>query len=80
MFRLILGLIVSVLLFIFVLQNNTMVSVHFLFFEFQSSMALILLLTVILTLIAAFLVALPFIIKKKFVKKEVTKVPEETKV
>lgn len=68
MARMLIGLIISILLFIFVLQNNSVVSVHFLFFEFQSSMALILLLTVVITLIAAFLVALPMVIKKRFIK------------
>lgn len=81
MTKLIIALALSVLLLIFVLQNSHPVELHFLFWQFNGSLALILFLTIILSLIISLLVAIPYSIKKRRSKTEVpnAKTPETSK-
>jgi len=74
MIKLTVGLVLSILLFIFVVQNLQMVELHFLFWQFNGSLALILALTFIVTLIISLLVALPYSIKKKRAKSGESKI------
>lgn len=84
MLKLIIALVLSVLLLIFVVQNLHQVELHFLFWQFNGSLALILALTFIISIIISILVAIPYSIKKKRVKPEVkpdkTTEPEVQKV
>ncbi len=65
MIKLVTGLGLSILLLIFVLQNLQTVELHFLFWQFNGSLALILALTFLITLIISILVAIPYSINKK---------------
>lgn len=64
MTRLILALSLSVLFFIFVIQNLKTVNLNFLFWSFEGSLALILILAVIIGIIVCLLVSLPLKFKK----------------
>lgn len=79
MAKLIAGLVLSVLLLIFVLQNSHPVELHFLLWQFNGSLALILFLTIIVTLIISLLVAIPYSIKKRRAKPTEVKAPEVNK-
>lgn len=80
MIRLVIGLVISVLFFIFVIQNLKTVELNFLLWRFNGSLALILILTFIIAIIFSLLLAIPLYIKrnKKTEVKELKKV-EETK-
>jgi uncharacterized integral membrane protein len=79
MIRLIIALVLSILLLIFVLQNLQKVSIHFLFWQFDGSMALILAITFIITLIISFLVSIPLMLMRGSKKKTESKPGDKTK-
>lgn len=70
MIKLITALVLSVLLLLFVVQNLHQVELHFLFWQFNGSLALILALTFIISIIISILVAIPYSIKKRKTKSE----------
>lgn len=70
MLKLIVGLILSILLLIFVIQNLQTVELHFLLWQFSGSLALILALTFIISMIICILVAIPYTIKRNKLKSE----------
>ena len=79
MIRLIIALVLSILLLIFVLQNLQKVSIHFLFWQFDGSMALILAITFIVTIIISLLVSIPLILIRGTKKKVENKSGDKTK-
>lgn len=70
MIKLIAALSLSVLLLLFVVQNLHTVELHFLLWQFDGSLALILALTFIISIIISILVAIPYSIKKRRTKPE----------
>ncbi len=81
MVRLIAALILSILFLIFILQNSHTVNLHFLFWEFNGSLALILILTFVVAIIISLLVSIPLYIRKMTNKRKAdsTKESEEKK-
>lgn len=67
---LILGLLLALLIAIFIFQNPSPVIVHLFTWQFEGSLALLLLLTFILGIIISLLVAIPLVIRSITKKKE----------
>ena len=63
---LVIGLILGAVTVIFALQNTTSISVVFLSWKFEGSLALILLVTMAVGIVVALLMSLPELIKKSF--------------
>ncbi|MEC4985893.1 MAG: LapA family protein [Oscillatoria sp. PMC 1068.18] len=60
------GLLIAFLAIVFALQNASFIAVNFLLWRFQGSLALILLLTLALGVIAGILVCSPIVIKRNW--------------
>lgn len=72
--RLIAALVLSILFLVFILQNSQQVNLHFLFWEFNGSLALILILTFVVAIIISLLVSIPLYIGRAIKKKRTTEV------
>lgn len=68
MVRLITALILSILFLIFILQNSQPVKLNFLIWEFNGSLALILILTFVVAIIISLLVSIPLYIGRMLKK------------
>ena len=66
LFFIITALIIAILAVVFAIQNANIILVSFLMWQFQGSMALVLLLTFVLGFIAGLLIILPKLIKRSF--------------
>lgn len=55
----IVGVILAIILAVFVLQNNVAVAVHFLFWRFESTLALVLLMSLAVGVVTVILVTIP---------------------
>lgn len=64
-FVLILALILSLISVAFIFQNTNPVVVHFLAWEFEGSLALLLLLTFIFGIIISLMIAIPMLLRRK---------------
>lgn len=78
---LIIGFLIAIIAVIFAVQNAFSVTVNFFIWEFESSLALVLLLTFILGFIASFLTSSPAAIKRRLttsnLKKELERLKKE---
>ena len=70
MHLIIIGLILATISVIFIVQNTAPVIIYFLFWKFEGSLALILFLTFLVSIIISLLVAVPFVAKRKEKTKE----------
>jgi len=77
--RLIAALVLLFLILIFIFQNLHQVTIHFLLWNFNGSLALILLTTFIVSIIFSLLVALPLSIRKWMAKNKAHKHAEKAK-
>ena len=77
MIRLILGLALSVILIILLIQNLQVVSFNFLLWSFDASLSIMLLLTILITIGVTILIILPLTILNKINKRK--KVQDKTK-
>jgi uncharacterized integral membrane protein len=76
--QLIAAIIVAILAVVFALQNAVPITVSFLTWRFESSLALVLLITVALGIIMSLLVSVPSTIKKmKLISSQKKKIQEE---
>jgi uncharacterized integral membrane protein len=64
-FLLIFGLLLALAIVTFIFQNTNPVIVHFLAWQFEGSLALLLLLTFIFGIIISLLVAIPLLFRRK---------------
>jgi uncharacterized integral membrane protein len=67
LFLVIASLIIAILAVLFAIQNANIIIVSFLVWQFQGSLALVLLLTFALGFIAGLLIILPKLIKRSFI-------------
>jgi uncharacterized integral membrane protein len=67
------GLLLALGIVVFIFQNTNPVIVHFISWQFEGSLALLLLLTFILGLIISLLVAIPLLLKRKTKKLDTKK-------
>ena len=65
MSKLLIALVLSILLLIIVLQNLQIVSFNFLIWSFSASLAVLIILTFVITVIISILIIIPYYIKKK---------------
>ena len=81
LFFIIVALIIAVLAVVFAIQNASIILISFLAWQFQGSMALVLLLTFVLGFIAALLIVLPKLIRGNLMissqKKKLGELPEK---
>lgn len=79
LFFIIAALVIAILAVVFAIQNADIILVSFLAWQFQGSMALVLLLTFVLGFIAGLLIILPKLIKRSFMasgqKKKIEELP-----
>ncbi|MEC4892463.1 MAG: LapA family protein [Oscillatoria sp. PMC 1051.18] len=73
------GLLIAFLAIVFSLQNSIFIGVNFLFWQFRGSLALILLFTLALGVIAGILVCSPIVIKRNWKIASTTKKLKEMK-
>ncbi len=78
LFFIIAALIIAILAVVFAIQNADIILVSFLVWQFQGSMALVLLLTFVLGFIAGLLIILPKLVKRSFMVSSQKKKLEES--
>jgi lipopolysaccharide assembly protein A len=79
MLRLITALGISILFLVLVLQNLGQVSLNFLFWSFESSLALLLITTIALSIVLSLIIAFPIKLKRYLDKNKKEKVSDELK-
>lgn len=62
---LIVALLLALVIVAFILQNTSLIIVHFLLWQFEGSLALLLFLTFVFGIIITLLVAIPLLLKRK---------------
>jgi uncharacterized integral membrane protein len=75
MYKIILGILFSFLLLILILQNLQLVKLNFLLWSFESSLAIVIIITFILSTIIGLFFALPYAVKKVIKNKKEDKLP-----
>lgn len=78
MFRLIIGLVLSIVLVVLLIQNLQVVSFNFLIWSFEASLSIMLLLTILITIGVNILIILPMVVLNHISKRKKTQ--EKTKV
>lgn len=77
MIRLLIGLFLSILLIILLIQNLQIASFNFLFWSFEASLSIMLMLTIILTITTTIIIFLPFMLLNKLNKKKQKQILDE---